>query len=140
MVSEMLSSRNIFILKKNFMVQPRNHNLCLMDLWNQLKGGREVKGACSLHYYWLLHRFEFSVGVMIFLAIFRKFPNFKGTLTLWAKFGDRGAFSIQKFYLRATPTYKPHSRTPACSMWKLSLKTGFLWSKFRWNWGRGFES
>ena len=44
------------------------------------------------------------------------FPNFKGKLPLWAKLGDRGALSIQNFYLRATPTYKPHSRTPACSM------------------------
>ena len=76
----------------------------------------------------------------ILLQFFANFPNFKGKLYLWAKLGDRGTFFIQKFYLRATHTYKPHSRAPACSMWKLSLKIGFLWSKFRWNWGRGFES
>ena len=31
-----------------------------------------------------------------FFPIFRKFPNFKGKLPLWAKLGDRGTFSNQK--------------------------------------------
>ena len=49
MVPEMLSSRNLFILKKSHMVLPRKYNLCLMLFHKQLKDGREVRGAASFH-------------------------------------------------------------------------------------------
>ena len=73
----------------------------------------------------LQHRFESGLVVMILFAIFRKFPNFKGKLPLWAKLGDRGTFSNWKFIIQSYFGSWSHPRGPT-------------WSRDIWPWSCHF--